>query len=63
MLNRRGEQVVGQVASIVEPILAGGRGSARLGDTLWVVEGVEAESGAKVRIVGCKGTVLTVERV
>jgi hypothetical protein len=62
-LNRRGEQLVGRVATVIEPIVAGGRGSAQLGDTVWVVEGADAEAGGKVRVVGCKGTVLTVERV
>ena len=64
VLNRRGEQLIGEVATIIEPMMeAGDRGSARLGDTVWAVEGATADAGAKVRVVGCRGTVLTVERI
>ncbi|MFN3625472.1 MAG: NfeD family protein [Hyphomicrobium sp.] len=62
-LNRRGDQLIGQIATVVEPIEAAGRGSVRLGDSVWVAEGAVAASGAKVRVMGCKGTVLTVEAV
>lgn len=61
-LNRRGAQLIGQIATVVEPIEAGGRGSVRLSDSVWVAEGAEAAAGAKVRVAGCKGTVLTVEK-
>jgi membrane protein implicated in regulation of membrane protease activity len=60
-LNRRGEQLVGQVVTVVEAIPRDGRGSVRAADTVWVAEGAEAASGARVRITGCKGMVLTVE--
>lgn len=60
-LNRRGDQLVGQVATVVEAIPRDGRGSVRAADTVWVAEGAEAEAGARVRVTGCKGTVLTVE--
>jgi len=62
-LNRRGEQLVGQVVTVVEPIAAGGRGVVRAADTVWPAEGVEAAAGARVRVSGCRGTVLTVEPV
>jgi membrane protein implicated in regulation of membrane protease activity len=62
-LNRRGDQLVGQVVMVVEAILPGGRGAVRAGDTVWVAEGGAAEAGARVRITGCKNTVLSVERV
>ncbi len=62
-LNRRGMQLLGQVAAVTAAIPAGGRGSVSIGDTVWVAEGAEAAVGAKVRITGCKGTVLTVEAV
>jgi membrane protein implicated in regulation of membrane protease activity len=60
-LNRRGDQLVGQVVTVVEAIPLGGRGSVRAADTIWVAEGAEAAPGARVRISGCKDTVLTVE--
>lgn len=61
-LNRRGEQLVGELVTVVEPIPAAGRGSVRAADTVWVAEGVEAEAGVRVRVSGCNGTVLVVER-
>lgn len=60
-LNRRGAQLVGEVVIVTEPILAGGRGSVRAADSVWPAEGAEAARGARVRVTGCKGTVLTVE--
>jgi hypothetical protein len=62
-LNRRGEQLIGQVVAVVEPIERGGRGSVRAADSVWPAEGAEAARGAHVRVIGCKGTVLTVEPV
>ncbi|MEI9900954.1 MAG: NfeD family protein [Hyphomicrobium sp.] len=62
-LNDRGEQLVGQIVTVVDAIEPGGRGSVRVADTVWVAEGATAEVGAKVRVSGCKGTVLSVEVV
>lgn len=62
-LNRRGDQLIGQLVTVVEAIPREGRGSVRAADTVWAAEGPEAAPGARVRITGCKGTVLTVERV
>lgn len=62
-LNRRGDQLIGEIVTVVEPIDPGARGSVRVADTLWSAEGVVAAAGAKVRVSGCKGTVLTVEGV
>jgi inner membrane protein len=59
-LNRRGAELVGQVVMVVEPIEAEGRGKVRAADTVWVAEGVAAVVGNRVRVVGVKGTVLTV---
>jgi membrane protein implicated in regulation of membrane protease activity len=60
-LNRRGDQLIGQVLTVVEPIEGGGRGSVRAADSVWPAEGAEAARGAKVRVTGCNGTVLTIE--
>jgi inner membrane protein len=62
-LNRRGDQLIGQIVAVVEPIERGGRGSVRAADSVWPAEGAEAARGARVRVTGCKGTVLTVELV
>lgn len=61
-LNRRGEQYVGRVVTLAEPI-ANGRGKARIGDTLWLVSGEDMPVGTEVRVIGIEGTVLRVEPV
>jgi membrane protein implicated in regulation of membrane protease activity len=62
-LNRRGAQLVGETVVVDQAIEAGGRGSVRAGDTVWPAEGEVAVAGARVRVTGAKGNVLTVERV
>jgi membrane protein implicated in regulation of membrane protease activity len=61
-LNRRGDQLVGETVVVDQAIEAGGRGSVRAGDTVWPAEGAVAQTGARVRVTGAKGNVLTVER-
>jgi membrane protein implicated in regulation of membrane protease activity len=61
-LNRRGVQYVGQEFTLVEP-LQGGSGKIRVGDTVWLVQGVDAPGGARVRVVGVSGAMLKVEPV
>ena len=58
-LNRRGEQYVGQVFHLTEPI-TDGRGRMKVADTMWGVAGPDLPSGTKVRVVGVEGTVLRV---
>jgi membrane protein implicated in regulation of membrane protease activity len=62
-LNRRGAQLVGEIVVVVEPIEPQGRGKVRAADTVWAAEGVAAPVGTRVRVTGCKGTVLSVEKV
>jgi hypothetical protein len=59
-LNRRPNQLVGRLVTLEEAI-AHGRGKARIGDTVWVVEGPDAPAGAQVRVSAARGTVLVVE--
>jgi membrane protein implicated in regulation of membrane protease activity len=59
-LNQRSAQYFGRVV-VVEDAITGGRGRVRVGDTLWVATGADAEKGARVRITGAHGTVFTVE--
>lgn len=49
LLNRRADQLVGRVATLVEP-LANGRGRLQLDDTTWRVSGPELQAGARVRV-------------
>lgn len=61
-LNRRGEQVVGRVLELSEPIVAG-TGKARVGDASWKVSGGDdLPAGTRVRVVGVEGATLKVER-
>jgi membrane protein implicated in regulation of membrane protease activity len=59
-LNRRGEQYVGRVFTLDEPIV-NGVGKIRVDDTMWRIEGTDCEAGGKVRVVGVDGVNLKVE--
>jgi membrane protein implicated in regulation of membrane protease activity len=58
-LNQRGIQYVGSELVLVEAIEQG-QGRARLGDGVWKVEGPELPAGARVRVTGVRGAILTV---
>ncbi|MGK2923437.1 MAG: NfeD family protein [Methyloceanibacter sp.] len=60
LLNNRAAQLIGQSFDLAEPI-ENGRGSIRVGDTIWRVEGPELPKGARIKIVGTDGSVLKVE--
>ncbi len=60
-LNRRGEQYIGRVVTLEEPIVDG-LGRIRLDDTIWKVQGPDCEAGSRVRITGTQGVVLLVEK-
>jgi membrane protein implicated in regulation of membrane protease activity len=59
LLNRRGEQKIGQRYVLVEPIV-NGRGKARVGDGMWLVSGPDLPVGSMVEVVGVDGTTLLV---
>jgi inner membrane protein len=59
-LNRRGQQYIGQVFTLVEA-LRDGSGKVQVGDTVWKVRGPDAPVGARVRVTGADAAVLTVE--
>lgn len=59
-LNRRGHQLVGRVVIVAEP-LRHGRGTVRVGDSVWPAQGPDLEAGAKARVVKTEGTALVVE--
>lgn len=64
LLNRRGQQLIGRMATLAEPI-KDGRGRIKLGDTLWRVSGPDLPAGTQVRVTGAADTdlELTVEAV
>jgi len=59
-LNRRGEQYIGRVFELENPI-ENGFGKVRVGDSLWRVRGDDAPAGAKVEVVGTEGVLLLVK--
>lgn len=61
-LNRRALQLEGRTCDVVEAI-RDGRGKVRIGDSVWVAEGLDAPEGAMVRVTGSRGTALIVENV
>ncbi|WP_108682873.1 NfeD family protein [Methyloceanibacter sp. wino2] len=60
LLNQRAAQLIGETHELVDPI-ANGRGSVRVGDTIWRVEGPALPKGAQVTVVGADGSILKVE--
>ncbi|KMS57287.1 MULTISPECIES: NfeD family protein [Sphingobium] len=62
LLNDRTARLIGQIVTVVEPIV-GGEGRVRVGDSVWTATGADADAGARVRIVGADGTMLRVEGV
>ena len=59
-LNRRGQDFVGQVFVLDQPILHG-EGRVRVGDSSWRITGPDAPAGASVRVVRVEGGTLVVE--
>lgn len=60
LLNERAVQQIGQSFDLVDPIV-NGRGSVRIGDSVWRVEGPELPKGTRVKVTGADGTVLKVQ--
>ncbi len=59
-LNRRAEQLVGQLAMLALPIIDG-EGRVQLGDAFWNVEGPDLPAGTRVRVIATRGMTLLVE--
>ncbi len=60
LLNRRGEQYVGRVFTLEEPIV-NGTGKLRIDDTTWKVNGQDLAAGTAVKVAGVNGVILLVE--
>lgn len=59
-LNRRAEQLIGQ-RYVLATAIENGRGKARVGDSLWSVEGPDLPAGASIAVVGVDGSLLRVQ--
>jgi len=62
LLNRRGEQLVGQVF-VLDQAIVDGRGRLKIGDAFWVAEGEDLPQGARVRVVSVQNMSLQVRAV
>lgn len=60
LLNRRADQLVGQVVALEQAIVAG-RGRVQIADAFWTVEGPELPAGMQVRVVAVDGMLLKVQ--
>lgn len=56
-LNKRGQEYVGRVFTLTEPI-ANGRGKIKIGDTLWTVEGDDCPAGGRIEIIAINSGIL-----
>ncbi len=59
-LNRRGQQYVGRVLTLEEPIV-NGQGRATVDDSTWLVSGPDMDAGSRVRVVDVDAATLRVE--
>ena len=60
LLNRRAEQYVGR-RYVLDTAIVNGQGKARVGDSVWLVEGPDLPAGATVEVVGVDGNTLRVK--
>ena len=60
LLNRRAEQLVGQIYPL-DTAIVDGRGRLKIGDAYWAVEGPDLPSGTPVRIHSVNGMSLRVQ--
>lgn len=59
-LNKRGQDYVGRVFDLTEPI-KNGKGKLTIGDTPWTVTGPDLQAGARVKVLAVEGGELKVE--
>ena len=59
-LNQRAHALVGRVTTLDQPIIAG-EGKVRFDDAIWLATGPDLPAGARVKVVGAAGKVLSVE--
>jgi membrane protein implicated in regulation of membrane protease activity len=59
-LNRRGDQYIGRLFTLEEPII-NGNGKIKVDDTTWKIIGDDCEAGSKVKVTGVDGVILKVE--
>jgi hypothetical protein len=60
LLNRRGEQLVGEVF-VLETAIVDGRGRLKIGDAFWTAAGPDLPAGTRVRVLASDAGTLRVE--
>ncbi len=60
MLNDRSARLIGEVVTVVEPIVDG-EGRVQVGDGVWSALGADAAAGSRLRVTGVRGSKLLVE--
>ena len=58
-LNRRGEQYIGRLFTLQEPI-TDGMGKIRVDDSTWKIRGEDCPVGTQVEVTGADGTILEI---
>ena len=61
-LNQKKNAMIGNILILEEPII-NGRGRIHIKDSMWTIEGKEADSGTQVRVVAIEGNILKVEKI
>lgn len=62
LLNRKGERMIGRRVLAADAFV-NGRGKVKVGDTMWLAEGFDAQAGELVEVIGVYGTTLQVTRL
>jgi membrane protein implicated in regulation of membrane protease activity len=62
LLNKRGDQYIGRVFSLYEPI-KNGQGKIKVDDSIWKVHGEDCNIYSRVKVIAVRGTVFEVEKV
>ncbi len=62
LLNRRAEQFVGR-RYVLDSAIVNGQGKARVGDSVWLVEGPELPAGSAIEVIAVSGSTLKVQAV
>ena len=62
LLNRRGEQYVGRVITLKEPIIDG-FGKVKVDDSTWKIEGDDCPAGTKIKIISVNNVLFKVEAI
>jgi membrane protein implicated in regulation of membrane protease activity len=62
LLNKRGQQYIGRVFSLYQPV-ENGEGKIKVDDSIWKVHGEDCDINTKVKVIAVRGTVFDVEKL